>query len=110
DDVVDDEEVPGEAEPRDERQLPLELHAGPGPTRAARPAIAPAGAVHGPVPQLAVQRLRVQKLRLGELVAQIVERVGPALCDLARQPHRFRKIAELRGYLARGAHGHLGFS
>src|SRR5437763_4239670 len=110
DDVVDDEEVPGEAEPGDERQLPLELRARPGPARAARAAVAPAGAVHGPVPQLTVQRLRVQELRLGELVAEIVERVGAALGDLARQPHRFRQIAELRGDLTRGAHVPLGIA
>src|SRR5437870_3305129 len=110
DDVVDDEEVPGEAEPGDERQLPLELRARPGPARAARAAVAPAGAVHGPVPQLTVQRLRVQELRLGELVAEIVERVGAALGDLARQPHRFRQIAELRGDLARGAYVPLGIA
>src|SRR2546426_9199205 len=110
DDVVDDEEVPGEAEPGDERQLPLELRARPGPARAARAAVAPAGALHGPVPQLTVQRLRVQELRLGELVAEIVERVGAALGDLARQPHRFRQIAELRGDLARGAYVPLGIA
>src|SRR5438445_3490787 len=119
DDVVDDEEVPGEAEPGDERQLPLELRARPGPARATRAtgparatraAVAPAGAVHGPMPQLAVPRLRVQELRLGELVAEIVERVGAALGDLARQPHRFRQIAELRGDLARGAYVPLGIA
>src|SRR3989454_481095 len=108
DDVVDDEEVPGESEPGDERQLPLELRDRPGPARATRAAVAPARAVHGPMPQLAVQRLRVQELRLGELIAEIVERVGAAVGDLARQAHRFRQIAESGGDLARRAHVPLG--
>ena len=107
-DVVDDEEVPGESEPGDERQLPLELRDRPGPARASRAAVAPVRAVHGPMPQLAVQRLRVQELRLGKLVAEIVERVGAAVGDLARQAHRFRQIAESGGDLARRAHVPLG--
>ena len=110
DDVVDDEEVPGEAELRDQRQLPLELLDRFRPARARRATVAVARADHGPMPQLAVERFGVEELRFGQLVAEVVERERAALGDLARGRDGVGQIAEQRGHLPRRADVALGIA
>src|SRR5207237_9338953 len=73
-----------------------------------RAPLAVARAEHGPVPQLAVERFGVEELRLGQLVAEVVERERAALGDLARGGDGVGQIAEERGHLPRRADVALG--
>jgi hypothetical protein len=100
---VDDEEVPGEPELRDERQLALDLRHRLRPACAAWAAVAAACALEGAVPQLTVERRRVLQVGVGELVAEIAERERAPLRHRARIAHRIRNVAEQRRHFRRSA-------
>ena len=108
DQVVDDEEVAGEAELRDQVQFALELRDRLRPARAVRSAVPLARALERAVPQLAVERGGEAQARIGKPVIEISQRVGAALGDAPRVRDRFGEIPEEPGEVARGADVALG--
>ena len=98
DDVVDGEEIGGEAQPGDERQLVVEggadllRHAG---------GEAPAGAVLGQPLQRLLGAGGIAGRLVGILVAELVEGEGEALEHGGGLGEAFRKVAEEAGHLRR---------
>ena len=93
--VPDDQEVAGQLELLDQRELLLDLRLGLGGQRAE----AGAGAVPGEVAQVGVRRLVRRQRVVGEAVAEVLQGEVEALRELGGGLERLRQVGEQGGHL-----------